>query len=304
MSEMARFSQHDAPGARFPRHEVCPLCSSKLLARRFTVAGFTIIRCNACSLQLVGERLTAEDLNSYYTRVEDDYIYASPENLANLNHYYTRLKRLVEERVRPGRVLDVGCSGGYFLDTMTGWERYGVELSPAYAEVARAKYGSNVTVGGIESCAAPDGFFDCIALQDVLDHTTDPVATLRRCAELLRPGGLIAIKVHDISCLYARVTGSRFYALIPPYHLFYFDRTTLALAMQMAGLSMTLATHVSHRLWLKTIPYRLSRGRTSGPWFRLFQALERSPRLGQLTVRKNLHDIITVLGTRHERPAP
>jgi hypothetical protein len=72
------------------------------------------------------------------------------------------------------------------------------------------------------------------------------------------------IKVHDISCLYARLTSKNFYAILPPYHLFYYSRKTLIRLLESTGFELGYASHIGHRLFLKTIPYRLARGKTSG----------------------------------------
>src|SRR5262249_33264670 len=112
-------------------YTACPVCGSNNLSNRYVVDGFTISECAACSLQFVREQMTNETLKPYYDSIESDYIYDDPANLVNLNYYYTRLKRLITRDIPAGKILDVGCCGGQFLDIMgPEWERHGNELSP------------------------------------------------------------------------------------------------------------------------------------------------------------------------------
>jgi hypothetical protein len=48
---------------------------------------------------------------------------------------------------------------------------------------------------------------------------------------------------------------------------------------------------------MKTVFLRLSRGRQRSPFYRAYRALDDTA-LGEIKVRKNLHDIITVLAVK------
>lgn len=284
-------------------HCECPLCAAKRLRDLYDdVNGFTIVKCLECGLVFVKERLSAEDLLAHYEADKDNPTYTEQANVTNLDYYYNRLRSLIESRLKPGRLLDIGCSAGYFLDTMSGWDCYGIEIPSTWADVARTKYGERIHVGGLEDAKFPEEHFDVITFQDVLDHLPNPFAYLQTCNRLLRPGGLVVIKVHNISCLFARLWGRRFYALVPPYHLFYFNETTLKMALNNNGYEPLLTTFIAQRLFLKTIPLRLARARRDGLYYRAFQMLDSLP-IGRITIRKNLHDIITVIGTKRPTSA-
>lgn len=262
------------------------------------VNGYTITRCLSCRLVFVREQVTIPELIQYYSQSDgEDFVYADPENVENLNYYFRKLKELIERRIPRGRILDVGCSAGYFLDVMSGWERYGIEIPSTWAEMARKTYGDHIHVGTLEDSHYEDGFFDVITLQDTFDHLVDPLDSLDRCRRILKPGGRIVIKVHNIECLYARLSGRAFYAIIPPSHLFYFSRKTLALALDKSGFAMETSTFIAHTLFLKTIPYRLSRSNQRSLFYKIYELLDRSP-LGNIKIRKNLHDVITVVGVK------
>jgi 2-polyprenyl-3-methyl-5-hydroxy-6-metoxy-1,4-benzoquinol methylase len=274
----------------------CPVCSGADLKGLWEVNGYTIARCGACSLVFAQNKVTAEDLAAHYASGVDEAY--EDTNVECLNYYYQKLGDLIRRRfARPGRVLDVGCSRGWFLDVMQGWECHGNEIVAADAVAARERHGEGIVTGSFEDYPLREGYFDVITLQDVFDHFRDPMAALEKCRRLLRPGGLLAIKVHNISCLYAKLTGSNFYAIIPPSHLFYYDRRTLARALSNSGFQVVDAKFIGHRLKIKTVFWRLSRGNRNSPFYRVYKALDGAA-LGEIKFRKNLHDIITVLAVK------
>lgn len=276
----------------------CPLCGGNILKDMYNVNGFTITRCSPCSLVFVREEISSEQLIEYYNQpAEEDFIYADAENVENLNYYFLQAKKLIEQHIPRGRVLDIGCSAGYFLDTMDRWERYGIEIPSMWAEMAREKYGDNIHIGTLEDSPYPSTYFDVITLQDVLDHLPDPLESLQRCRLLLKPGGLLLIKVHNIECLYARLSGRNFYAIIPPSHLFYYSDSTLRLLLEKTGFLHMASKFIGHTLFIKTVPYRLSRSNQSSFFYKLYQFLDKTS-LGNFRFHKNLHDIITVIGVK------
>jgi SAM-dependent methyltransferase len=278
-------------------HTKCLICGSANLKPKWFVNGFHIVQCQDCTLAFVKENLTGEELSAWYEKVEEDYIYNDPGNVENLKYYFRKLRGILEGLVPSGKILDVGCSGGYFLDVMEGWDRYGVEFSPTYAEIARAKHGNRIHTGTLLDFPSPNAFFDVITIQDAYDHFGNPREGLERCHALLKPGGLLVVKVHDISSLYARVHGSKYYGVIPPYHLLYFGKKSLRTAMERAGFQVLMRTYIAHILFLKTIPYRLSRARGRGFFHWLWTRLN-GTWLGNLRIRKNVYDIVTMVARK------
>ena len=274
----------------------CPVCGGAGLKSVWEVNGYTIASCGVCSLVFVQNRITPEELAAHYAGAGDEAY--DDTNVECLNYYYQRLGDLIRLRCpQPGRVLDVGCSRGWFLDVMKGWECHGNEIVTADAMAARERYGDRIVASSFEEYPLREGYFDVIALQDVFDHFRDPMPALEKCRRMLRPDGLIVIKVHNISCLYAKLTGPGFYAVIPPSHLFYYDGRTLARALENSGFQVVESKFIGHLLKIKTLFWRLSRGNRNSTLYRVFKAFDGTP-LGEMKFRKNLHDIITVLAVK------
>jgi SAM-dependent methyltransferase len=277
-------------------HLSCPVCDSTALQGLWEVNGYNISRCGACSLVFVKNQVTAEDLAVHYSSGKDE-VYEDA-NVECLSYYYQRLGDLISRRFpQPGKILDLGCSRGWFLDVMKGWECHGNEIIASDAAAACERYGDRIVVGSFEDYPLREGYFDVITMQDVFDHFRDPMQTLEKCRLLLRPGGLIVIKVHNISCLYAKITGPNFYAVIPPSHLFYYDGRTLAGALSKGGFRVVDSKFIGHLLKVKTVFWRLSRSNANSPFYRIYRTLEGTA-LGEIKFHKNLHDIITVLAVK------
>lgn len=283
-------------------HSFCPICGGRDLQYRYTINDFSFVRCLACKLLFVKERCSQEELDINYgadegVTVEDDKVYLDQENAENLKYYYRNLRSFILNKISAGKILDVGCNAGQFLDEMEGFERYGIDRSPSHGKIAKEKYGENIFIGTFEDYQAPNFLFDCITIQDVLDHMVDPLEALKKCNKLLKPNGVLVVKVHDMSSLFARIMGRRFYAFIPPTHLFYFSRTALAAALEKTSFDIIFFKHFGHLMFLSTVFYRLSRGNRESVFFKLYKLIDRT-RFGRGRIYKNLHDIVTVFARK------
>jgi SAM-dependent methyltransferase len=95
-------------------------------------------------------------------------------------------------------VFDVGCAGGAlgaeYKRRNPGCRYLGIERDPDAARLAAGRL-DEVINGDVEADPLPFGLgpFDCIIYGDVLEHTRDPWALLRRHAEALSPDGTVLV---------------------------------------------------------------------------------------------------------------
>lgn len=109
------------------------------------------------------------------------------------------LRTLLKYSLPPAKVLELGCSHGSFVALMTqaGYEATGVEMSPWVVEFGQKTFEVPIHVGPIENLDFPPQSSDVIVLMDVLEHLPDPVATMSRCMELLKPDGFLLIQTPE-----------------------------------------------------------------------------------------------------------
>jgi SAM-dependent methyltransferase len=141
--------------------------------------------------------------------------------------------------VKGGRLLDVGCASGSFLEEAAayGWEVTGVEPSREHFEIAREKLAGKGTLicNTLQEAGLARSSFDVLTLWDVLEHVPDPGGFMARCASFLRPGGYLFLNVPDLDSLPARLLRER-WPLFLPEHLNYFNRSSLRACGERANL--------------------------------------------------------------------
>jgi SAM-dependent methyltransferase len=227
------------------------------------VPGWWVVRCAQCGLGWVDPLPLEADLAAMY-----DESYSTPGAFAGIAHqggiggslhlydrpggrqaslrwHGERLARIERYglgemgRSACGRLLDVGCGAGYFLDAArsAGWQVAGVELSDPAAAEARDSLGLDVWSGSLAQAAFPSESFDLITMFEVLEHMRDPGAALKEANRVLQRGGLLAIEVpNDMDAYRARMArpDNRWW-VIPPVHLYYFNASTLSRWLLMSG---------------------------------------------------------------------
>ncbi len=135
-----------------------------------------------------------------------------------------------------GRLLDVGCGHGAMLAQMQelGWRVQGIEPDAQAVAVARAR-GFHVALGTVFTADVPPAAFDAITMSHVIEHVHRPIDTLRRCRELLAPGGSLVAITPNADSWGHHTFGAAWRGLEPPRHLHVFSRAALAAAAEAAG---------------------------------------------------------------------
>lgn len=218
----------------------CLICGSKRLAPlhenvrdRYGIAAgrYAFLRCDECGSATLVPSPGAEELPRLYPAA---YTYKGEADssgdpgivtggvLATAERWFYRA--IYRERLRifgrltgldRGRVLEVGCGSGHFLAMLraAGWEVEGLDVSAGDVAFARWRLGLTVFHGSLETVPLDPGRYDAVVLYAVLEHVLDPVATVRRVFELLRPGGVIVVGVPVVDSLQAALFGARWGAV-------------------------------------------------------------------------------------------
>ena len=107
------------------------------------------------------------------------------------------------ERIAGGlsgkRIVDVGCGGGILAEAMAakGAQVTGIDLADKPLKVAmlhRMESGSTVDYRLVSAEALAEekpGAYDIVTCMEMLEHVPDPPSTVRACARLARPGGMV-----------------------------------------------------------------------------------------------------------------
>jgi SAM-dependent methyltransferase len=105
---------------------------------------------------------------------------------------------------RSGRLLDAGCGTGNNLKHLAAWGRpIGIDLSEEAIGFCRTR-GVTVTRGSLLSLPFAKESFDLVTSFDVLYHrwVTDDRVAVRELVRVLRPGGLLFVRVPALKMLW------------------------------------------------------------------------------------------------------
>ena len=209
---------------------------------------FTLVACTQCGLLRQNPRPTPSSIHMYYA---DDYkpfadtqgSDGSQSRLAKWSIDYGMRRRvaIISRHMPAGRLLEVGCATGLFLNSArdTGkWDVMGLEPSLSAAQVARQRYGLNVIEGTYEDVEFESEAFDIVVMWDVLEHLHEPVKAVEDVARILKPGGLFVMKVPHLHSFARRVWGRYWAGFDAPRHLYVFSEPLLVSVLQRAGFSV------------------------------------------------------------------
>ena len=238
---------------RYSRLIDCPLCGAAADSheRVFVKRGYTFVRCRACGLIFSNPQVDeARALDRYGASTSAELwaeVLLSEPQIALDRPKFAEIADELEPYRGRGRLLDVGCSIGLFLDVARerGWDGVGIELGERALVHAREAFGLRVLDMPLAEAGFEPDSFDVVALLSVLEHTNDPRAMLRDVARVLRPGGALYLIVPNVDSLACRVLHERAATFDGRNHLVYFSPATLRDALAREGFEVaTIRTRV------------------------------------------------------------
>ncbi len=147
------------------------------------------------------------------------------------------------------RVLEIGCGEGAFRQLLGDVDEYwGIEPDARAADLARQKM-DKVLVGTYDECAdkLPDGYFDLIICNDVIEHMLDHDRFLQEIkAKLSDDGHLVAsipnVRYLDVllGLLLKRDWKYRDYGVLDRTHLRFFTKKSLLRSVRENGYQVDL----------------------------------------------------------------
>jgi SAM-dependent methyltransferase len=160
-----------------------------------------VVRCRECGLVYRNPVERREELQSTYADAPLDRAALDALHEAQTKTYHAQARRLAALLERRGTGLEVGSYVGAFLAAARaqGWSFEGLDVNASVNEYARSR-GFVVHDGDLESFAARNRTFDAVAIWNTFDQLPDPRAALRASLRLLRPNGVLALRVPNGGC--------------------------------------------------------------------------------------------------------
>ncbi len=137
-----------------------------------------------------------------------------------------------------GKILDLGCGSGanlYHLQEM-GWQVSGTEPDPeAVAAAKKLLKTDDIFQGFLEETAFKENSFDALISSHVLEHLFDPLATLKECHRVMKPGAQLTFATPNIESLGSQKFKEYWRGLEIPRHFFLFTEKSLREMAAKAG---------------------------------------------------------------------
>ncbi len=162
----------------------CPICDNRefkpyLTCRDYLVSNetFVIQECTSCGFRLTNPRPDEKSIGSYYK--SENYISHNDRSGGIINSIYrtvrnytlaSKLRLIKKLNGQEGKLLDVGCGTGSFLESCksNGWQITGVETDEAVRTSVQEKL--KIQVYSDLSEVPNSESFDVITLWHVLEH--------------------------------------------------------------------------------------------------------------------------------------
>ncbi|MCY7358057.1 MAG: class I SAM-dependent methyltransferase [Rudanella sp.] len=229
----------------------CPICQHTtfkpyIVCKDYLVSQdeFTIQNCEECGFRFTDPRPDSKSIGSYYQST--DYVSHNDKSGGLVNKLYRLVRQFTLRQklnlinsIQPekGKLLDIGCGTGLFLETCQqgGWSVEGVEPdgSPRSAAADRLKKAVVETIHevGEES-------YNIITMWHVLEHVPNLQETINELKNLLQNGGTLLLALPNSDSYDAKHFKQYWAAYDIPRHLSHFTPESVNRLVTQAGFTL------------------------------------------------------------------
>lgn len=214
---------------------------------------FQMVLCKKCGLFRQNPRLAWDSLTAYYPEDYAAYHYTLEAKKSTWRAKYdnygnVKRRRAIEKYQPSGRLLEVGCGTGAFLNELLqsgNWDVVGIEPSQSAALYTQKTLSVPVYHGRFEDADLEPGSFDAVVLWCVLEHLTEPIQDLRRAYALLKEGGWLFFSMPNYESLDAKLFGKYWSGWDLPRHLYIFPHPVITEILSNLGFGNIAAKSIS-----------------------------------------------------------
>ena len=210
---------------------------------RWDNSEFKTDKCKNCGIVFMNPYMHQSGLNLYYSNYLTNNRQSNPHKMKLRHEQYKIDAEVVKRFQDSGKILDVGCNGGFFLNTISkDLVKYGIELddsSIAYARNNFPEFGNNITDENLEDLVSKNKKFDGVIMRGVIEHYVDPVSAIENVSKILETSGYFYIfATPNIKSFAAEVYRDKWTLFHPVQHVFHFSADNLETICNRYGLSL------------------------------------------------------------------
>jgi len=226
----------------------CPACNSKKTRNELEKGQFTYYTCSRCDTLFVNPRPTERLLNTFYLCSEA--VEAATKSLLDnekgrRTHIFMPRAKLILDFLKKkgktrGRLLEIGCSVGTFLDILKRKSKFLVEgLDPSEkAHAVTTRKGLKVHKETLEKFNIKHVKYDVLLSFETIEHVFCPYKFLVKMNRLLKIGGYVVFTTPNYHGFDMMVLGKHYKNIHAPCHLNYFNINTIDFLLTRAGFAV------------------------------------------------------------------
>jgi 2-polyprenyl-3-methyl-5-hydroxy-6-metoxy-1,4-benzoquinol methylase len=198
---------------------------------------FQMRKCKTCGLLFNSPRLQDSDFLTLYDKNYYFFNRRDADEFERIVNVYRRTVALVEEKISPKKVLEIGSAKGYLLAVLQhlGWEVQGVEISSSASEYAMKKFGLKTFIGTLENYVQSSKIkFPLVLAIDLIEHVLYPAEFISCINEIMQDEGILIIDMpnggsHNILIEKSNWKGFN------PFHIFLFSKQNITTILNRSG---------------------------------------------------------------------
>lgn len=256
------------------------------------------MRCAECGLVRADPRAEVPGFDRAGEGCAGDKIAEAPQTRLNARERLGLVRRVTG--LESGRLLDVGCYAGFFLEVFrdAGWDAVGLEPQAAPADYATRELGLHVVRGAVEDARFDPASFDLVTFNHCLEHADDPALAIERCRDWLAPGGHLFVETPDFRNPWLGLLGSRWRQFIADHYTF-FDPDTLHDLLLRRGFRIVHLSRAAKAFSLNLLADRVGRYYFK-PAGRALSAVFGGLGVGSKTIRLDPRDLMVAVAVKEE----
>ncbi|MEW9679313.1 methyltransferase domain-containing protein [Pseudomonas sp. TE50-2] len=195
LRQLACVAGHRQEVVRSQRQWIDSHHSKKVIAEKFFDAESKLLSDDACRVYYsLNQKKNEIVYEKNYSGIYDAKYHAAIAYQQMDQRLVDWMKRHLDVNAQL-KILDLGCGPGSMIPYLRQFKRakiYGVDISPAFIEMAKERYqGVDFRVGDAEVLPYPSDMFDVVLCSGMLHHIPDLHQVFVEVRRVLKPGGLI-----------------------------------------------------------------------------------------------------------------
>lgn len=227
-----------------------------------------LLRCQKCGLIFVHPQPEFSELKKIYDHNYfennnsnsigyEDYLKDKPNIIKT---FEKRLKNIEKLHQNKGKILDLGCATGFFLEVAKnhGFDTYGVEISSYASNIAKKSFKNKIFNGALAQADFPNNFFDIITMWDYLEHIPNPSKEISTAWKLLKKNGLIILSTPEADSLAHKIFKQKWMGYKDKEHLYYFSEKNITMLLEKNGFKVLKKERIGKYITSSVLIKRLS----------------------------------------------